>query len=127
MFGVRHNKPFRWPPSEATGSNTAHRRRRLASAVPAGAADRRDPRGAVPGASAEDRSAPPAPENMDLAQARRMPREELQRECSRRIDQLLSEQRTPLSSAGASNDCSARSWTRSSASARSKNYSAIRK
>src|SRR5688572_17251190 len=36
-------------------------------------------------------------ENMDLAQARRMPREELQRECSRRIDQLLGEQRTPLS------------------------------
>ncbi|MDQ3440379.1 MAG: hypothetical protein M3478_08540 [Planctomycetota bacterium] len=36
-------------------------------------------------------------ETMDLAQARRMPREELHRECSKRIDQLLSEQRTPLS------------------------------
>jgi pilus assembly protein CpaF len=36
-------------------------------------------------------------ENMDLAQARRMPREELQRECMARIDMLLSEQSTPLS------------------------------
>src|SRR5688500_14549424 len=36
-------------------------------------------------------------ENMDLAQARRMPREELQRECMRRIDALLGEVRTPLS------------------------------
>src|SRR5688500_13046390 len=36
-------------------------------------------------------------ETMDLTQARRMPREELHRECSKRIDQLLSEQRTPLS------------------------------
>src|SRR5688572_31944747 len=37
-------------------------------------------------------------ENMDLAQARRMPREELQRECMRRIDLLLGDMRTPLSS-----------------------------
>jgi pilus assembly protein CpaF len=36
-------------------------------------------------------------ENMDLAQARRMPRDELQRECMRRIDLLLSDMRTPLS------------------------------
>src|SRR5918993_383378 len=36
-------------------------------------------------------------ENMDLAQARRMPREELQRECMRRIDLLLGDMRTPLS------------------------------
>jgi pilus assembly protein CpaF len=36
-------------------------------------------------------------ETMDLAQARRMPREQLQQECSRRVDQLLNEQRCPLS------------------------------
>ena len=36
-------------------------------------------------------------ETMDLAQARRMPREQLQAECSRRVDHLLSEQRCPLS------------------------------
>jgi pilus assembly protein CpaF len=36
-------------------------------------------------------------ESMDLAQARRMPREQLQQECSRRVDQLLNEQRCPLS------------------------------
>ncbi|HEV2294154.1 MAG TPA: CpaF family protein [Tepidisphaeraceae bacterium] len=36
-------------------------------------------------------------ENMDLAQARRMPREQLYQECSRRVDHLLSEQRSPLS------------------------------
>src|SRR5213594_2756998 len=36
-------------------------------------------------------------ETLDLAQARRMPREQLQAECSRRVDQLLSEQRCPLS------------------------------
>src|SRR5688500_4076353 len=36
-------------------------------------------------------------ESMDLAQARRMPREQLQAECSRRVDQLLNEQRCPLS------------------------------
>ena len=36
-------------------------------------------------------------ENMDLAQARRMPRDELQRECLRRIDAILSDMRTPLS------------------------------
>src|SRR3954469_25414863 len=36
-------------------------------------------------------------ESMDLAQARRMPREQLQSECSRRVDQLLNEQRCPLS------------------------------
>src|SRR5205809_400735 len=36
-------------------------------------------------------------ESMDLAQARRMPREQLQAECSRRVDMLLNEQRCPLS------------------------------
>ncbi len=36
-------------------------------------------------------------ETMDLAQARRMPREQLQQECSRRVDHLLNEQRCPLS------------------------------
>jgi pilus assembly protein CpaF len=36
-------------------------------------------------------------ESMDLAQARRMPREQLQQECSKRVDQLLNEQRCPLS------------------------------
>jgi pilus assembly protein CpaF len=36
-------------------------------------------------------------ESMDLAQARRMPREQLQAECSKRVDQLLNEQRCPLS------------------------------
>src|SRR6266576_1009784 len=36
-------------------------------------------------------------ETLDLAQARRMPREQLQAECSRRVDQLLNEQRCPLS------------------------------
>ncbi len=35
--------------------------------------------------------------SLDLVQARRMPREQLQQECSRRIDQLLNEQRCPLS------------------------------
>ena len=35
--------------------------------------------------------------NMDLAQARRMPPDQLYQECSRRVDQLLSEQRSPLS------------------------------
>src|SRR5215212_10824071 len=34
---------------------------------------------------------------LDLAQARRMPREQLQQECSRRVDLLLNEQRCPLS------------------------------
>ena len=37
-------------------------------------------------------------ETMDLAQARRMPREQLQQECSRRVDALLNEQRCPLTS-----------------------------
>jgi pilus assembly protein CpaF len=37
-------------------------------------------------------------ETLDLAQARRMPREQLQAECSRRVDQLLNEQRCPLAS-----------------------------
>src|SRR5579859_7553815 len=36
-------------------------------------------------------------ETMDLNEARRMPAEQLQAECSRRIDMLLNEQRTPLS------------------------------
>jgi len=36
-------------------------------------------------------------ENMDLTQAQRMPREQLYQECSRRVDQLLNEQRSPLS------------------------------
>src|SRR5258708_5786923 len=36
-------------------------------------------------------------ETMDLNEARRMPADQLQTECSRRIDQLLNEQRTPLS------------------------------
>ncbi len=36
-------------------------------------------------------------DSMDLAQARRMPREHLQHECSKRVDQLLNEQRCPLS------------------------------
>jgi pilus assembly protein CpaF len=36
-------------------------------------------------------------ETMDLTEARRMPAEQLQAECSRRIDMLLNEQRTPLS------------------------------
>src|SRR5688572_4624932 len=36
-------------------------------------------------------------ETLDLAQARRTPREDLHRECSRRIDQLLTEQSCPLS------------------------------
>src|SRR5579862_2430986 len=36
-------------------------------------------------------------EMMDLAEARRMPVEQLHGECSRRVDQLLNEQRTPLS------------------------------
>jgi len=36
-------------------------------------------------------------ETLDLVQARRMPREQLQAECSRRVDQLLGEQKTPLS------------------------------
>jgi pilus assembly protein CpaF len=36
-------------------------------------------------------------ETMDLAAARRMPREQLHSECSRRVDQLLNEQHTPLS------------------------------
>src|SRR5688500_5672583 len=36
-------------------------------------------------------------ESMDLAQARRMPREQLQAECSKRVDHLLNEQRCPLS------------------------------
>src|SRR5688500_18092851 len=35
---------------------------------------------------------------LDLNQARRMPREQLHQECSRRVDLLLSEQRCPLSS-----------------------------
>jgi pilus assembly protein CpaF len=35
-------------------------------------------------------------ETLDLAQARRMPREQLQQECSRRVDHLLNEQRCPL-------------------------------
>jgi hypothetical protein len=33
-------------------------------------------------------------ETLDLVQARRMPREQLQAECSRRVDQLLGEQKT---------------------------------
>jgi pilus assembly protein CpaF len=37
-------------------------------------------------------------ETMDLTEARRMPVEQLQAECSRRIDLLLNEQRCPLSS-----------------------------
>jgi pilus assembly protein CpaF len=36
-------------------------------------------------------------ETLDLAQARRMPREQLQVECSRRVDLLLGEQKCPLS------------------------------
>ena len=36
-------------------------------------------------------------ETLDLAEARRMPLEELHRECSLRADQLLSEQKMPLS------------------------------
>src|SRR5688572_26477492 len=36
-------------------------------------------------------------ESMDLSQARRMPREQLQAECSKRVDHLLNEQRCPLS------------------------------
>ncbi len=36
-------------------------------------------------------------ESMDLIEARKMPVEQLHAECSRRIDMLLSEQRTPLS------------------------------
>src|SRR4051812_48491317 len=36
---------------------------------------------------------------LDLAQARKMPREQLQQECSRRVDLLLSEQRCPLTMA----------------------------
>src|SRR5690349_3059226 len=36
-------------------------------------------------------------ETLDLVQARRMPREQLQVECSRRVDLLLGEQKTPLS------------------------------
>ena len=36
-------------------------------------------------------------ENMDLTQARQMPQEQLYQECSRRVDQLLNEQRSPLS------------------------------
>src|SRR4051794_12969262 len=36
-------------------------------------------------------------ETMDLVEARRMPAEQLYRECSRRVDQLLNEQRCPLS------------------------------
>src|SRR5688572_33160673 len=36
-------------------------------------------------------------ESMDLAQAKRMGREQLQAECSKRVDQLLNEQRCPLS------------------------------
>jgi pilus assembly protein CpaF len=36
-------------------------------------------------------------ETMDLAEARRMPVEQLQAECSRRVDMLLTEQRCPLS------------------------------
>jgi pilus assembly protein CpaF len=36
-------------------------------------------------------------EAIDLAEARRMPVEQLHAECSRRVDQLLNEQRTPLS------------------------------
>jgi energy-coupling factor transporter ATP-binding protein EcfA2 len=37
-------------------------------------------------------------ETIDLTEARRMPREQLQRECSQRIDTLLNEQGRPLSS-----------------------------
>src|SRR4051812_40144145 len=36
-------------------------------------------------------------ETMDLVEARRMPVEQLYAECSRRVDILLNEQRTPLS------------------------------
>src|SRR5215510_3179077 len=36
-------------------------------------------------------------EMMDLTEARRMPVEQLHAECSRRVDVLLNEQRTPLS------------------------------
>src|SRR6185437_7412564 len=36
-------------------------------------------------------------ETMDLIEARRMPVEQLHAECSRRVDMLLNEQRTPLS------------------------------
>src|SRR6266545_2543433 len=36
---------------------------------------------------------------LDLAQASKMPREQLQQECSRRVDLLLNEQRCPLTSA----------------------------
>src|SRR2546423_10311166 len=39
-------------------------------------------------------------ETMDLTQARKMPREQLQQECSRRVDQLLNEQACPLSAPG---------------------------
>mgnify|MGYP002622956724 CR=1 FL=1 len=38
-------------------------------------------------------------ETLDLAEARRMPIEQLHRECSRRVDVLLNEQRFPLSAA----------------------------
>src|ERR1039458_2677410 len=37
-------------------------------------------------------------ETMDLVEARRIPPDQLQRECSRKIDSLLDEQRCPLSS-----------------------------
>lgn len=46
-------------------------------------------------------------ENMDLAQARQMPREQLLKECSRRIDQLLTDQRSPLSASDKQRRCSA--------------------
>jgi len=68
-----------------------------ASAVPAGAPTGVIPAGPSPAQALKIEVHRRLLENMDLAQARRMPREELQRECSRRIDQLLGEQRTPLS------------------------------
>ncbi len=36
-------------------------------------------------------------ESMDLAEAQRMPIEQLHRQCSRKVDALLNEQRCPLS------------------------------
>ena len=35
-------------------------------------------------------------ETLDLGEARRMPAEQLQKECSRRVDILVNEQRCPL-------------------------------
>src|SRR5256885_1609537 len=60
------------------------------------------PSGAVNGGDASSQTIKSAVhrrllETMDLTQARKMPREQLQQECSRRVDQLLNEQRCPLS------------------------------